>query len=181
MKAHIVLPSVERLREAFELDPSIPNGLRWKTKASKNTIIGSPAGRRHRAGYWEVRLDKVLYKSSRIVYKLYTGEDPIGFEIDHLDRDPCNNAPSNLIRATRRDQRSNARVTGRLPYRNVCFDKNAHKIGCPYISNVGLMMDGKKTSNFLGYYRNPYEASLVALLWKKGQGMRWEYAPGGTV
>jgi hypothetical protein len=180
MKPHNKLPPTERLQEFFEIDPSIPNGLRWKKKASKNTIIGSPAGRKSIYGRWEVRLDKVLYVSARIIYKLYTGEDPMGFEIDHLDRDPCNNAPSNLVLATRGDQQCNIQVRGKVPYRNVCLDKNGHKIGCPYVSHVGLMIDGKKTSRFLGYYSNPYEASLVALLWKKDRGMRWEYAPAGT-
>ncbi len=180
MKPQIELPSLDVLKEYFELDPTIPNGLRWKKKASKNTVIGNPAGRESVFGYWEVRLDKVLYKSHRIIYKIHTGVDPIGFEIDHYDRNKSNNNPSNLSMATRADQQTNSWVRGAIPYRNVCIDKNNHSIGNPYISNVSKMVDGVSKNKFLGYYANPYEASLVALLWKKENGMRWEYAPAGT-
>jgi hypothetical protein len=171
---------MEILNKYFDLDPLIPNGLRWKRKSSKNTIIGSPAGRKTVFGYWEVRLNKVLYKSHRIIYKMYTGIDPVDLEIDHYDRDKSNNNGANLMMATRGEQRVNSAVKGVVPYRNVCIDKSNHKNGCPYISHVGKKVEGKKTSNFLGYYANPYEASLVALCWKKENGMRWEYAPAGT-
>jgi hypothetical protein len=178
MKAHIALPSVERLREAFGLDPSIPNGLRWKTKASRNTIVGSPAGRRHRAGYWEVRLDKVLYKSSRIVYKLYNnGEDPGAFEVDHYDRNKDNNNGSNLLLATRAEQAVNRSVTGQSEFRNAVRDKRKPEHWKSWISSVTV--DGKL--KFIGYYSKPYEAALAAIVYKKANGIRCEHAPGGTM
>ena len=143
-------------------------------------MIGNPAGRVSVFGYWEVRLDKVLYKSHRIIYKMHTGVDPIGFEIDHYDRNKSNNNASNLSMATRGEQQTNSRVRGAVPYRNVCIDKHNHSIGHPYISSVSKIVDGVSKNKFLGYYFNPYEASLVALVWKKENGMRWEYAPAGT-
>jgi hypothetical protein len=180
VKPQIELPSLDVLKEYFELDPTIPNGLRWKRKASKNTVIGNPAGRESVFGYWEVRLDKVLYKSHRIIYKIHTGVDPIGFEIDHYDRNKSNNNPSNLSMATRADQQTNVRVRGAVPYRNVCIDNSRINSERFYMSFVKKGTQGKKINRFLGYYSNPYEASLVALLWKKENGMRWEYAPAGT-
>lgn len=104
---HLPLPSQELLAEYFELDLSIPQGLRWKKKAARNTVISSPAGRRHSNGYWEVRFQKVLYKSNRIVYRLATGEDPGELEIDHIDRNKSNNAANNLRPLDRSGQQFN--------------------------------------------------------------------------
>ena len=112
---HTTLPEQELLTEYLELDPFIPQGLRWRKKAARNTVIGSPAGRRHLNGYWEVRFQKVLYKTNRIVYRLATGEDPRELEVDHIDRDKSNNAASNLRPANRRAQALN-RTLGKNPY-----------------------------------------------------------------
>lgn len=182
MKAPIALPHIDVLKDYFELDPSIPEGVRWKKKASRNTVIGSPAGRRHLNGYWEIRFQKILYKSSRLIYKLYNnGEDPGLFEIDHLDRNKDNNAGYNLILANKRDQQSNQEVKSMAGYRNVCLDKRLRRSSAPWMSIVSHRIDGKKKCKFLGYFSNPYEASIAAISYKKEIGMRYEYAPGGTV
>lgn len=177
MPAPVSLPHISRLEEAFELDPTIPNGLRWKIKASRNTIIGNPAGRRHQNGYWEVRLDGVLFKTSRIVYKMYNnGEDPGWFEIDHLDRNKDNNAGGNLVLATRADQQSNRGVVSNSSYRNVTWHRHAWHV---YVASRKTP-DGKRSGKFLGYYTNPYEGAVIAIAYKREVGMRYEYAPGGT-
>ena len=172
------LPHISRLREVFELDPTIPNGLRWKVKAARNTVVGDPAGRKHKNGYWEVRLDKVLYKTSRIVYKLYNdGECPGLYEVDHLDRNKSNNAGSNLFLATKGDQQGNREVQSNSSYRNVSLDKRRNT----YMSYVAhRKVDGKRTGKFLGYYANPYEGAVAAIAYKREIGMRYEYAPGGA-
>jgi hypothetical protein len=175
----IALPHIGRLQEAFELDPSIPNGLRWKIKASRNTVIGSPAGRRHSNGYWEVRIDGVLYKTSRIVYKLYNnGEDPGLHEVDHRDRNKDNNDGFNLTLATRANQQSNREVTSNTAYRNTSYAKN-RKMHQSYVAHRKTK-DGKRTGRFLGYFTNPYEGAVAAVAYKREIGMRYEYAPGGT-
>lgn len=172
------LPHISRLQEVFELDPSIPNGLRWKVKAARNTVVGDPAGRKHKNGYWEVRLDKVLYKTSRIVYKLYDdGECPGLYEVDHLDRDKNNNAGSNLFLATKSDQQGNREVQSNSSYRNVSLDKRRN-IYMSYVAH--RKVDGKRTGKFLGYYANPYEGAVAAVAYKREIGIRYEYAPGGT-
>lgn len=181
MKPLEQLPHISRLEEAFELDPTIPNGLRWKIKASRNTIIGNPAGRRHQNGYWEVRLDGVLFKTSRIVYKMYNnGEDPGRFEIDHLDRDKNNNAGTNLALATKADQNRNKEVKSNSGYRNVTLDKRARRSGAPWLAQVRHRIDGKLKTKYLGYYVNPYEGAVAAVEYKRLNDLRYEYAPGGT-
>lgn len=179
MRKPIALPHISRLQEAFELDPSIPQGLRWKIKASRNTIIGSPAGRKHLNGYWEVRIDGVLYKTARIVYKLYNnGEDPGLYEIDHRDRNKSNNDGFNLVLATRADQQSNYKVTSNTAYRNTSYAKD-RKMYQSYVAHRKTL-DGKRTGKFLGHYSNPYEGAVAAIAYKRQQGLRYEYAPGGT-
>lgn len=181
MRLPIPLPHISRLEEAFELDPTIPNGLRWKMKASKNTIIGSPAGRQHRNGYWEVRLDGVLFKSSRIVYKLYNhGEDPGWYEVDHLDRNKSNNAGYNLVLATRADQTRNKAVLSNSGYRSVTMDKREGRKAAPWMAMVQSVIDGEVRTKFLGYYVNPYEGAVAAVEYKRLNDLRYEYAPGGT-
>ena len=150
-------------------------------RASKNTVIGSPAGRKHVTGYWEVRLDKVLYKTSRVVYKLYNnGEDPGLYEVDHLDRNKDHNAGSNLFLDMKPGQQSNREVKSRSGYRNVTFDKRERRKLAPWIAQVCRRVDGERISQFLGYHANPYIGAVAAVAYKREIGMRYEYAPGGT-
>ena len=129
---HTTLPEQELLAEYLELDPSIPQGLRWRKKAARNTVIGSPAGRRHLNGYWEVRFQKVLYKTNRIVYRLATGEDPGELEVDHIDRNKNNNAASNLRPATRAEQQENTESRAASGYRWVYWCKTRNKWQAQY-------------------------------------------------
>jgi hypothetical protein len=120
---HSLLPTQELLAEYLELDPSIPQGLRWKKKAARNTVIGSPAGRCHLNGYWEVRFQKTLWKTNRIVYRLATGEDPGELEVDHIDLNKNNNSASNLRAATRSEQQLNRLSTNEYRWTSYVADK----------------------------------------------------------
>lgn len=124
---HTTLPAQKLLTEYLELDPSIPQGLRWKKKAARNTVVGSPAGRQHRNGYWEVRFQKVLYKTNRIVYRIATGKDPGELEVDHKDLDKSNNAASNLRAATRAEQQENTHTRAASGYRWVYWSNQRNK------------------------------------------------------
>lgn len=182
MRRPIALPHIDILNRYFELDPSIPHGLRWRSKASRNTIIGDPAGRRHLNGYWEVRLQGVLYKSSRIIYKIYNdGQDPGLHEIDHIDRNKDNNNGSNLALATRAEQSRNKIVVAMSGFRHVTFDKRPVRSRAPWAGSVSFLVEGSRERVFLGYFSNPYEAAIAAIIYKRENGIRYEYAPGGTV
>ena len=156
---HTTLPEQELLAEYLELDPSIPQGLRWRKKAARNTVIGSPAGRCHRNGYWEVRFQKVLYKTNRIVYRLATGEDPGELEVDHIDRDRSNNAASNLRPADRRMQALN-RTMGDNPYAYWCSSRNR------WVAQWFTARPEKKCM-FVGYYNTAKDASEAAIAHRK--------------
>jgi hypothetical protein len=90
------LPSVELLKERFEIDPSSPTGLRYKSNVGKKFKAGEVAGtyanalNRYIVGFNYRRL-----QVSRVVWKLAYGTDPEQV-IDHIDNNPMNNDISNL-------------------------------------------------------------------------------------
>ena len=47
-------------------------------------------------GYRGLTICRHMYLVHRIVYEAFFGQIPAGYEIDHIDRDPANNAISNL-------------------------------------------------------------------------------------
>jgi len=88
------LPSVEILKEKFEIDPSIPSGLRWKVERRGPKTPGNSAGRSTQ-GYYQTRVNGVHFYNSRIIWKMINGNDPENV-IDHIDGNPSNNNLSNL-------------------------------------------------------------------------------------
>jgi hypothetical protein len=182
MPRPVALPELEDLNHAFQLDPGLPSGLRWRNPLSFKMKPGQPAGSIMSNGYWQVCLRRKAYLCSRIVYKIYNnGIDPGEFEVDHYDRNKSNNAGSNLILATAVDQQVNRAAVGEVPYRNVWIDRRYPGFATRYASSVRYRINGIRKHVIIGYFANPYEASLAALEYKKENGLRCEYAPGGTV
>lgn len=110
------LPSIERLNELFELDRET-GVLTWKARTTEtgfytdrycrtfNTAnAGKLAGNVTAAGYRIVKLRLATggklqtYTAHRIIWKMVNGRDPFPL-VDHIDRDPSNNRPSNLREA----------------------------------------------------------------------------------
>ena len=105
-------PIPEDIIEAFYYDPTSPSGLRFKSiskYASQN--VGDPAGSnakdRNGKRYWRIYYKRKWFGAHRIVWYLNTGEDPGSSEIDHDDRNECNNTFENLRLASRRQQCAN--------------------------------------------------------------------------
>ncbi len=99
------LPPVERLRELFRVVEIHPDnygkesGLIWAVSPNFKITVGSVAGH-YKQGKdrkdWVVSVDGVGYIVSRIVYYMCTCIDPSDFQVDHIDRNTCNNNISNL-------------------------------------------------------------------------------------
>ena len=88
---------VEYINQYLELSDESASGLVWKARPPRTRVkVGSIAGSRTYEGYWRVKAGGRECRAHRIVYYLAVGEDPVGLEIDHKDRDPGNNHPSNL-------------------------------------------------------------------------------------
>lgn len=114
-----ILPDVCYLQECFTITDC---KLYWKHRpvehfrSSKAHAIytakyaGKLAGYRNsRNHYLEVRLDGVLHKGHRIIYKMLTGIEPL-FMIDHIDGDPTNDDINNLREANSQQNARNANV-----------------------------------------------------------------------
>jgi hypothetical protein len=97
------LPEADYLRRSFAYEPET-GLLRWRCGQFAGKVAGCPA---EKVGVL-VRLDRVLYKASRIIWKIATGRDPTGL-IDHHDGDHFNNRWTNLREATKAQNSQNSR------------------------------------------------------------------------
>lgn len=119
--------TAERLRELLHYDPET-GVFTWATKR-RGSNLGAVAGNTsHKGGYRTISVDNRRYTAHRLVWLYVYGEFPSD-EIDHIDRNPDNNALANLRACTRRE---NAYNTVRQPgatsdYRGVTWDKARRK------------------------------------------------------
>ena len=104
-----------RPREQFKSDRL---WLSWNRRFS-----GAEAGYLNTLGYRVIRTGSLRFLAHRAVWKVATGDEPE--ELDHIDRNPSNNALANLRAATRSEN-----------------NRNKH-------------LSKYNTSGFLGVYRSP--------------------------
>lgn len=96
----------------IKYDETSPSGLRFKCRThpnqNKNLIVGTitDTGRNK---YYGFHINKSSYKCHRVVWHLNKGEDPLGYEIDHIDGNPLNNNISNLRKVPREINVRNAK------------------------------------------------------------------------
>lgn len=157
------LPSLEYLRECFDLDAGCPSGLRWKVRprchfvtarsyGSRNgTNAGKPAGaintdQRTGRKYFCVGIAGSRYQAHRIVYSMFNSiELSVDTEIDHIDVNSLNNSYRNLRIATHGENQHNEglRKNNISGVKGVC----RHKESGRWMGRV--MHNG--TNHFLGY------------------------------
>jgi hypothetical protein len=78
----------------------------------ENTEDNSTAGNLSPYGYWRVYCNKKCYPVHSVVYGLTYKDYQSFLTVDHIDRCPSNNNPSNLRLATKSQQNCNRRKWG---------------------------------------------------------------------
>ena len=106
-----LLPSVERLHEAFSYCPDT-GALTWKVQPRGRGKKGSLAGGPNSLGYTQVVIDRGHFLSHRIIWKMVTGEEPPE-SIDHIDGDTSNNRFTNFRSATVSENLCNSKICAR--------------------------------------------------------------------
>jgi hypothetical protein len=143
----------ERLREAFDYDPStgiVTRRITLGPTAMAGSVVGTLGGK-----YLQVMLDRKIYMLHRLIWCWMTGCWVAG-QIDHIDRDALNNKWDNLREATPSEQMGN---TGLRPNNTSGFR------GVYWVSDrdkwlAVITRNGKFT--YLGRFDDIEEAAAVA-------------------
>lgn len=133
------LPTQERLRALFVYQDG---KLFWKVSPNSRAPAGSEAGCVGTFGYRQVRVDKICYKTHRLIWKLHKGTDP-GPHLDHINGDPTDNRIENLQQITNRE--------------------NTHK---------GLIHSRKRSGLPLGVYRQAKGKPYYSMIYRDGKNHR---------
>jgi hypothetical protein len=179
------LPSLDYLRECFELDEAVV--LRWRVRPLAhfqngrgkqwNARWGGKAAGCLDGDYFTVgiTLDGELFRfmRSRLVFALAHGQDPWPLFVDHINHNKADDRPENLRLATNRQNVANqagARRDNRLGVRGVTWSNRLGK----YVVQVGPDDGGSRHVGVFPTLEAASEAADMARLKAFG-----EYAGGG--
>lgn len=141
------------LQEILSYDPE--TGIfRWRSPVSNRVRAGEIAGSPIGKGYWNVQINRKLYKSHRLAWLYVNGEWPIGY-IDHINRDKADNRICNLRMVNKSENMANAglRASNTSGLRGVTFSRRRGK----WMAQI--MHRGKHYH--LGYFDNISDAGAA--------------------
>ena len=137
------LPSVEKLRASLNYDP-MTGSLTWKVRVYRSSIRpGSEAGGGRVYRY--MNFYGTQYLVHRIIWKMMTGDDPVGV-IDHKDGNAANNRWDNLRQASHSQNNRNRKraKNSTSGVKGVSWDA-LHK-------SWRAVVHADKKNHFLGYF-----------------------------
>jgi hypothetical protein len=102
MKKVRPMPDAEYLHQ--RLAYSVKDGsLRWRPRKAAgqdnhwdNTFAGRLAGSLNARGYPQLSIDGCTYTASRVIWTMFMGDIPHGFEVENIDGDRSNTRLNNL-------------------------------------------------------------------------------------
>lgn len=136
----IQLPTTDLLREHFTYNKDTGIVTRLKQTSSR-ALIGYEVGSMGISGYLGVYFQGKHYRLARVIWKLVTGDEPLG-QIDHINRIRADNRWVNLRVVTQQQNNLNRSFRGY------------------YLRPSGryeVVLQGK----YIGTFNTPEEASLV--------------------
>jgi hypothetical protein len=163
------LPSKEYLSTVFSYNEKTGE-LSWKSCLSPRAPVGKAINTINCQGYVDVRLNGVLYRAHRIIWKMVTGEDPV--EIDHIDGVRSNNVFSNLRSVSSAENSKNQRKRK---------NKSSNVIGVSWYERDGNWDSRITVSNkvvFLGRFATFEEAVAVRKAAEKMYGFHKNHGKG---
>ena len=162
----IPLPNLEYLKQCFDVDASLPCGLRWASERPLFHFKNEAACKRWNTnnsnkqsgcitnnGYYYSRLDKIRYPNHRIVFAIYNNTtDFQNKQIDHIDGNVFNNSPQNLrlVTASQNQFNREKNKNNSTGYKNISFSKKLNKYRC------AMQIDGKDI--YIGLFNTIEEA-----------------------
>lgn len=151
------LAVVEELKTLVAVDASSPSGLIWTKPPTRGRVkAGNIAGYDYGSGYYKVSIKGRRYRTSHLVLYLSGVYPEAGqTEVDHIDRNPRNNALSNLRWTDRSGNLANRRVMGCVPYRYVHCSRGRY--------TAQYTHPATKKQVFVGRYDTPIIAHYQAL------------------
>ncbi len=127
--------TAEDIRQLLDYDPATGIFI-WRervgddqyTVAFNTRFLGKTAGTKDHLGYFRILVFGKLYLAHRLVWLWMTGLWPIK-HLDHIDRNPSNNAFSNLRECTHAQNHWNITKskTNRCGFKGVTFQKSRGK------------------------------------------------------
>lgn len=143
-------PDLDQLLQCLDYN-SLTGEFFWKKKVGKNISVGQKTGYVGKAGYVQIGFQNKLYFAHRLAWKMFYKENPPKY-IDHIDRNPSNNAIANLREATNSQNISNStqRKGKALKIKGVYYHAKTGK----YFSSICVNYKQK----YLGLFKTPEEA-----------------------
>jgi hypothetical protein len=155
------LPTAELIRHLFSYDEA-SGAVKWSNPRSncvkKGDAVGVTQvnnGKEYLKVHITIAGNSAMYQLHRIIWLYVTGEDPGGFQIDHIDGDGLNNRFLNLRKANQSENNCNSkrRKNNSSGFKGVSWSKSKNK----WEARIKI----KGLQRFLGHFLTPELAHMA--------------------
>lgn len=137
------LPPIDELRQVFAYRSD--GVLLWKRVNCYNIKPGHPAGCLNNRGYFQVYCKGHIFLNHRVIWAILKREDPLDYQIDHINGNKSDNKIKNLRKVTHGQNQRNKPST-----KGFHFDAKDKKWG------AAIYLNKKKV--WLGYFDTQWQA-----------------------